>query len=783
MGGGVHVPGYRVLSKIASGASGTVYRALQENLQREVALKLLAIGLFDAEETQARFLREARLQASLSHPNLLAVYDAGTAGGRPYLAVELVDGGSLRDRLKTSGALAPSLAARLAAAAAEGLACAHSAGIVHRDLKPENLLLSCDGVPKLADFGLAKSISSQQSVLTAGGILLGTPGYMGPEVIEGSAAGPAADVYALGVMLYEMLRGQRPFEGENPSVVFHAQLRGEWTPLPPGVPGELAAVVADCLQVDPGLRPVAASIAARLGEALGALDRPGGVRTIAARAVPRVPVAEAPTRLARRDPPPPARSRLWLAVPAVLAAFAIWVFSRPEEPKAPKAPPALPAPPAPVPTTRLPTIAHLTAGSNAVHLWLREPAPPGLKLASWKKGGPLRTVRDFPAGASDHLFRGFDPAAEYECEFTGAGATVPCSFITLEMAGPQGGIVVARGGNLFDTISMVQNGPSLGLFWRRHDQEQVRAQFARSADGGVTWSSPETLFQQVDLFPAIALGDGFAAATISGRAVAGAIAGPLSFRTLEPATWRWSAPRLAGQAARDVVALAPAGHCFAGVGTPPHGLRLASTRIDKPEVPALTPMFGLPALSGSLRLVSFEGRWYGVLRRPMANALGMELAFLESDGPTLERWKPEVVLSTPGMDVIDGDIYASSAGIIVSYEAESSVHTRIRARGSGGFGSPQRLGNARMSQSGPRLLTRQGAPVLVTVRTNVLVITKSIDLWTSPTDLGFIDHRRFHLPMERPADLAYVFQGEDIVLAGYEKPDRLVCYVLPYPKG
>lgn len=146
-----------MIQEIASGASATVYRAEQLDLGRIVALKLLAPGLFDAEETRARFVREAKLQGRLQHPNILPVFDAGFADGRPYLIMELIDGGSLRDLLLSRGCLELLEALRIMRDTAAGLACAHDSGVIHRDLKPENVLIGSGGTCRVADFGLAKS--------------------------------------------------------------------------------------------------------------------------------------------------------------------------------------------------------------------------------------------------------------------------------------------------------------------------------------------------------------------------------------------------------------------------------------------------------------------------------------------------------------------------------------------------------------------------------------------------------------------------------------------------
>ncbi|MBI4870383.1 MAG: serine/threonine protein kinase, partial [Candidatus Riflebacteria bacterium] len=207
------IPGYRILAQLGAGSSGTVYRALQSDLGRQVALKILAPGLFDAEETRARFLREARLQARLAHGNLVALFDAGIVGEQAYLATEYVDGGTLRRLLGRPAALPLQHALRLAQEIAAGLTHAHEAGIVHRDLKPENVLLTAGGTAKVADFGLARSMEGNQTLKTAADRIMGTPGYLAPEVLCGATATCAADLYALGVILFEMFAGRKPLVG------------------------------------------------------------------------------------------------------------------------------------------------------------------------------------------------------------------------------------------------------------------------------------------------------------------------------------------------------------------------------------------------------------------------------------------------------------------------------------------------------------------------------------------------------------------------------------------
>ncbi|MBI4871764.1 MAG: serine/threonine protein kinase [Candidatus Riflebacteria bacterium] len=267
------VPGYRILSQVGAGASGTVYRALQEDLGRVVALKVLRPGLFGADETRARFVREGRLQARLTHPNLVAVFDAGFADGQPYLVAEFVEGGTLRRLLEHQGALEPSHAAHLGCHLAQAVGWAHAAGVIHRDLKPENVLLTETGDVKVGDFGLARPTAGSGTLDTAAGTILGTPGYMAPEVLRGEVAGPAADVFALGVILYELFAGIRPFRGDDLSELLARVLECR-PPLPSslrsGLDAGLDGILTACLARVPAVRPtandLAVSLAARGGE-------------------------------------------------------------------------------------------------------------------------------------------------------------------------------------------------------------------------------------------------------------------------------------------------------------------------------------------------------------------------------------------------------------------------------------------------------------------------------------------------------------------------------------
>jgi eukaryotic-like serine/threonine-protein kinase len=213
---------YRFERPLGEGGMATVYLAHDAELDRRVAVKLLAESLAGDEAFRRRFLREARLAARLSHPNVVAVYDAGEAEGRPYIVMEYVEGSTLEGL----GPLPPGEAAGLAVQACQGLAHAHAAGLVHRDVKPHNLLLRTDGTLKVADFGIARA--AEGTALTQVGTVLGTAAYLAPEQATGGEVTPATDVYALGAVLYELLTGRPPYE---PTSLADLAERPEITPV------------------------------------------------------------------------------------------------------------------------------------------------------------------------------------------------------------------------------------------------------------------------------------------------------------------------------------------------------------------------------------------------------------------------------------------------------------------------------------------------------------------------------------------------------------------------
>jgi eukaryotic-like serine/threonine-protein kinase len=258
---GERVGVYTVLNRLGAGASGEVWRARDERLGRDVAIKIVLPHTSSDSERLRRFADEARLAGSLNHPNLLTVHDVGEHAGLPMLITECLDGQSLRRRLE-AGPLPVGKAINVAFGIARGLAAAHARGVVHRDVKPENVFLRTDGDVKILDFGLAKllpAVASQPAAqrLTIDGLILGTPGYMAPEQVRGEPADAGADLFAVGVITYEMLAGSNPFKRASIVETLHATLTADapdLTAAVPGIPPALAKLVMRLLEKDPQAR-------------------------------------------------------------------------------------------------------------------------------------------------------------------------------------------------------------------------------------------------------------------------------------------------------------------------------------------------------------------------------------------------------------------------------------------------------------------------------------------------------------------------------------------------
>ncbi len=221
---------YRVQAKIATGGMSTVYRGLDERLDRPVALKVMDSRYAGDQQFLTRFQLEARAVARLKNPGLVAVYDQGSDAGHPFLAMELVDGGTLRELLNERGPMPPHTVVAVLRPVLGALAVAHQAGLVHRDIKPENILISDDGEVKIVDFGLVRAIAA--AGITSTSVILGTAAYLSPEQVRDGNAGPQSDVYGIGVLTYELLTGRTPFSGDSALAVAYQRL--DYDVPPPG---------------------------------------------------------------------------------------------------------------------------------------------------------------------------------------------------------------------------------------------------------------------------------------------------------------------------------------------------------------------------------------------------------------------------------------------------------------------------------------------------------------------------------------------------------------------
>jgi eukaryotic-like serine/threonine-protein kinase len=260
---------YLVEAVLATGGMGEVWTARDLLLDRAVAVKLLGGALAGDGRAAERLRREARAAARLEHPDIARVLDLGEHDGRPYLVMELLDGESLAARIDRAGAMPPAEAARVVGAVADALEAAHQAGVVHRDVKPGNVFLTSTGAVKVLDFGIA-SAAGDAAITT--GDLLGTAAYLAPERVLGQRATPAADIYALGVVLYELLAGHRPFEAGSEVELAMAHVNADPPSLrqvAPSTPAHLVAACHRAMAKDPAARPPSAAVFAQLVRAQG----------------------------------------------------------------------------------------------------------------------------------------------------------------------------------------------------------------------------------------------------------------------------------------------------------------------------------------------------------------------------------------------------------------------------------------------------------------------------------------------------------------------------------
>ena len=250
---------YRVERRLARGGMSTVYEGTDLRLDRRVAIKVMAEALASDPAFIASFIREARSAARLAHLNVVSVSDQGEDDGLVFLVMELVQGQTLREVIHEQGRLSPAQAFAVLAPTLSGLSAAHRTGLIHRDVKPENILLSSDGLVKVADFGLARAVADTGTTSVTSGVLLGTVAYLAPEQIERGKADARSDVYAAGIVLYEMLTGRPPYSGDTALSVAYQHVNND-VPLPsstvPTIPVEIDALVSSATRRDPAARPL-----------------------------------------------------------------------------------------------------------------------------------------------------------------------------------------------------------------------------------------------------------------------------------------------------------------------------------------------------------------------------------------------------------------------------------------------------------------------------------------------------------------------------------------------
>jgi serine/threonine-protein kinase len=267
---------YRVDTMIATGGMSAVYRGLDLRLDRPVALKVMDSRYASDDQFLTRFVREARAVARLKDPGLVAVYDQGIDGRHPFLVMELIEGGTLRELLRERGPMPPHAVAAVLGPVLSGLAVAHGAGLVHRDVKPENVLISDDGDVKIADFGLVRAVA--EAKITSTSVILGTAAYLSPEQVGTGNAGPRSDVYSVGVLAYELLTGVTPFNGDTALAVAYQRMDNDVaapSTVIAGVPMQFDELVLRATARDPAARYAdAQAMGAELDEIVDELGLP-----------------------------------------------------------------------------------------------------------------------------------------------------------------------------------------------------------------------------------------------------------------------------------------------------------------------------------------------------------------------------------------------------------------------------------------------------------------------------------------------------------------------------
>src|SRR5918997_1695214 len=292
---------YRLVRPLGSGGMADVYLAHDSILDRDIALKVMSTRYASDDEFVERFKREAQSAAALSHPNIVSIFDRGESeDGTYYIAMEYLPGGTLKDRIMSKGALPPRTAAAVALQIAEALQVAHERGVIHRDIKPHNILITESGDVKVTDFGIARAASS--STMTRTGSILGTAHYISPEQAMGEPVGPASDLYSLGIVLYEMLTGELPYDADTPLGIAMKHVNGRLRPpkeIDPSIPPGINAITCRLLAKQPEDRYASdAELIEDLERVVAGLEPANATTEVMTRLMPTT----TPTRV---GPPPP----------------------------------------------------------------------------------------------------------------------------------------------------------------------------------------------------------------------------------------------------------------------------------------------------------------------------------------------------------------------------------------------------------------------------------------------------------------------------------------------
>ncbi|MBL8189488.1 MAG: serine/threonine-protein kinase [Acidobacteria bacterium] len=473
---------YEIIALLGKGGMGEVYRAKDTRLARDVAIKVLPADFANNSDRLLRFEQEARATSALNHPNILTVYDIGTHDGAPYIVEELLEGEELRAQLQ-EGAMAPKKAIEYARQIADGLAAAHAKGIVHRDLKPENLFITTDGRVKILDFGLAKlqplpneTVDSQaatQGKITDPGMVMGTVSYMSPEQVRGQDVDHRSDIFSFGIILHEMLAGQRTFSGDSAIEVMNAILKEE----PPElietnakISPQLEKLVRRCLEKKPEMRFHSAH---DLGFALEALSSAGNARALAGNAEQGdavMPTYAAPSQHAGARAFPVGRERLaWMAAAVLLLVsllslpFAV-KYLRQSPPAAPVAARFTIAAPGKATSIEAPELSpdgrHLVfiaTTEGRYSLWLR---PMGSLTAQPLPG--TEGVNGFPFWSQDSRSIGFIAGGELRRLDLAGGAAQTLCRLPSDVSSIFGGTWSRDGVILFSDVAGIYRVPATG---------------------------------------------------------------------------------------------------------------------------------------------------------------------------------------------------------------------------------------------------------------------------------------------------------------------------------